>query len=445
MCRGCPLSYTLAAHHAHQSVRNFRTRDVAVRLTTMGAAARIVFASTVGLLAETAQRHKLVPRCNAQRSLLQLVGTHLSFTNLLAALQEGEERVASRFALGETVISTEALAIGECRCCVRGNDNTSENLGMQQRLSLPLKVDRFLYGQAQPFSSVTAASLDDFCNAKGHSHVRGGRHKDDTMNEVPCSQIAPLALDGVPSEKLLRYFHSNISLHGHNFFRQSEASTAALWCCTDVDDQSVIDPLQRVSGESKDSNDEAGAALGEAIRRDSFSYGVLVQPLVASAELESKIHTLQCSLIRASIAAPEIFSELTGRAVRSGLACQDTLALVTGDYEGAYAAALAARQVTQDPMNAAPVIEGVRKQLDLDSCNCLSLDCTTLMRSGLDYFCRCSKDSFLKAVTALPEEELLSLSRESSFRCTYCAKVHQLHKEDWERLFKLRSSGRLVE
>lgn len=409
-----------------EAERRMRTRDVALRVSSKCGTVRVVYASTVGLLRETARRHRLAARTHGHRPFLELVGTHLTFTNILAALQEGEERVASRFTADEATVATEALALGECRCHVRDDRNATA-----EGPPFLLRVDRVLYGQGRPFSSVTAARLDLLVSGDEE-----GRRADDAVS------AGRLGVGDVPRDKLMEYFRHNISLHGYNFFRQSEGSTSALWCCTRLDDLSIEralaccagDAVAGGPGDSAEADTKLDAAMGHA----GVSYGVLVQPLLAGQAVERDVHRLQEALVRASVADPGVFGELSHRATAGGLACQDNLSLLTGDYEGAHVIATAARQFAQDPSIAAPVVERVRRQLGVDEFR-LPLDCATLVRNGLDYFCRCSKESFLRSVVGLPEEELARLVHETSFRCTFCGKVHQLRREDWQNLLQNRA------
>ncbi|EAN85020.1 hypothetical protein, conserved, partial [Trypanosoma cruzi] len=140
---------------AREMERRLRSRDMTLRVTTKDGTLRLVYASTLGLLRETLRRHRLAARTHGCCPFLELLGTHLSFTNILAALQEGEERVSSRFTADEATVVTEALALGECRCCVRGDNN-----GSIEGPSFPLIVERALYGRRQAFTSATSARFD---------------------------------------------------------------------------------------------------------------------------------------------------------------------------------------------------------------------------------------------------------------------------------------------
>ncbi|KEG09812.1 hypothetical protein DQ04_04591010 [Trypanosoma grayi] len=416
---------------ASEMQRRIRAADITLRVATKDGTARVVYASTSGLLRETLRRHNLAARTHGHRPFLQLLGTHLSLTNMLAALQEGEERVASRFTAEEATIVVEALALGECRCYVRGDCNATI-----EGPPFPFSVGRTLYGQSQPFWSTTAAQLGQFLTEEEEEETNEG-------NSVPIA----LGLADVPREELLANFHYNISLHGYNFFRKSEGSASALWCCVHLDDPAIQKSLAEYTQqehEQKDATSSSGGALDEkdnnldmVLARAGVSYGILVQPLVATRAVEVQVHQLQRALLRASIANPAVFRELSRRAVEECLSCQDTLSLVTGDYEGAYTVAMAARQFTQDPSTAAPVIEKLRQQLGVNDFR-LSLDCDTPKRNRLDYLCRCSKDSFLQSMSVLPADELARFMHETSFRCVFCGKERRLHQEDWQKVLQKR-------
>ncbi|ESL05517.1 hypothetical protein TRSC58_06832 [Trypanosoma rangeli SC58] len=240
----------------------------------------------------------------------------------------------------------------------------------------------------------------------------------------------------MPREKL-EYFRHNISLHGYNFFRQSEGSTSALWCSAHLDAPSVQEALafcvECAITHGADSNFvEADAKLEAALEHSGISHGLLLQPILSTEAVGRDVQRLQQTILGASIATPDVFRELNRRAVENGFACQDNIALFSGDYEGAYAVATAARQYTQDPALAAPVIEKLRRKLGVNDFR-VWLDHTAVVRNGVDYFCRCSKHDFLRSVMMLPREELLRLMHETSFRCTFCAKEHPLQPEDWQK------------
>ncbi|AAZ11825.1 hypothetical protein, conserved [Trypanosoma brucei brucei TREU927] len=431
------FSLSLASTDAGEKLlRSIRGRDITLRVSTKDGNARIVFASTTNLLRETMRRHKLLTRMKGQTPFLELVGTHLTFTNILAALQEGEERVATRLSANEGTIVTESLAIGECRCYVGGHNGTT----LEEEPHFPLKVDRFLYGQSQPFSSITAASLTQLIDRDYNATVSSSEGFCSTA-QTPETAVPLLGLGMLSPEVVDAYYRRNITLHGHTFFRQSEGSVAALWCCAYLDDPSLLEAFALYSEASAASESpEAVDRVDEMMRKTACSCGVLVQPVVAGRVVEEKIHLLQRLLVRASIVQPEIFSVLKERGVHEGLACQDSIALVTGDHEGAYEVAKAARQFTQDPSVSAPVVEKVREGLGLDKGERFFIDQASVVRNGIDYFCRCSKNNFLRALVALPEEQLSSLMEETSFRCTFCAKEHVLQPEDWSKLLRDRTS-----
>ncbi|EKG05749.1 hypothetical protein TCSYLVIO_003172 [Trypanosoma cruzi] len=406
---------------AREMERRLRSRDMTLRVTTKDGTLRLVYASTLGLLRETLRRHRLAARTHGCCPFLELLGTHLSFTNILAALQEGEERVSSRFTADEATVVTEALALGECRCCVHGDNN-----GSIEGPPFPLIVERALYGRRQAFTSATSARFDRIFS-----------EDEEEINDADAMSTLRIGLKNTPCEKLMEYFRHNISLHGYNFFCQSEGLTSALWCCTHLGDPSIQQALafcaeDVVMHDAAGNSLEADTKLDLALERSGLSYGVLLQPLLAGEAVEMDIRRLQRVIMDASINTPDVFCELTHRAVENGLACQDNIALFTGDYEGAYAIATAARQSTQDPALAMRAVEKVRCKLGFNEFR-LSLDSAAIVRNGVDYFCRCSKKNFMRSVVTLPKEELLRLMHETSFRCTFCAKEHPLQPEDWQK------------
>ncbi|RNF17426.1 putative heat shock protein 33 [Trypanosoma conorhini] len=407
--------------------RRLRSRDMTLRVATKNGKLRLAYASTLGLLRETIRRHRLATHTHGHRPFLELLGTHLSFTNLLAVLQEGEERVSSRFTADEATIVTEALALGECRCYVRGENNDSA-----QWPPFSLKVERALYGRRAPFTSMTAARLDLIFPVEEVGE----------LSDADAMSWLRIGLGNMPREKLLEYFRHNISLHGYNFFRQSEGSTSTLWCRAHLDAPSIQQALascvETATTHAADSSFvEAETKLEAALERAGLSYGLLLQPMVSGGAVERDVQRLQQAVFGASIATPEVFCELNHRAVEKGLACQDSLALFSGDHEGAYAVATAARQYTQDPDLAAPTIETLRRKLGINDFR-VPLDPAAVVRNGVDYFCRCSKENFLRSVMTLPREELQRLVHETSFRCTFCAKEHSLQPEDWQRALQGR-------
>lgn len=450
---------------------SLRTRDITLRVPSKDRLSCTVFCSTRDILRQAVDRHDWIASTNAHAPFLRLVGTHITFTNLLAALQEGEERVESRFTADEATVATSALALGECVAYLSPSYN-AELMEKSGALPFPLKVDRILYNQPRPFTSLVNAHYEELvcCDASkvvgerdvgrrlAEGYLRTGAAPPSlsegdgataTAEAVPPPPFS-LELQHVDRRRLVEYFSYNVTLHGYTYFRRSNGSVSALGLYSAVDEELLQAVPKKPNGVSKTQSGEGALGddeHGEAERRREAlqaafpaSYGVLVQPFAAGNAVDWSLWKLQRALTAAAAVEGTPLSALHERAVTAHTACQDTLSLVTGDYEGAFVAATVARQYTEDPGRVAAVVEPLRRQLGIDDVR-VPLDGAEATRTGLDFFCRCSTAGLLASLIGLPEERLRSLQRENTFRCTYCGRVHHPTPSEWEHLFRSRESS----
>lgn len=64
-----------------------KTCDISLRTVSVDNNIRVSFCNATHLTREVIRRHELLSRTNEHTAFLQLLGTHLVFTNLLSALQ----------------------------------------------------------------------------------------------------------------------------------------------------------------------------------------------------------------------------------------------------------------------------------------------------------------------------------------------------------------------
>lgn len=537
----CSPAYTTATRRASDvggtcspSLKSkLRTRDVALRLRTRDGMHRICFCSSSRLLSETIRRHDLLRRTHRHARFLELVGTQLSWNNLLAAQYDHEERVEMRFTGDEATIVSEALALGECRCYIAAEHNATAPSTEEQeeqekehteslcagRAAFGLRVNRVRYHQSKPFSSRTAARLEEVCVGEELSQSGADADADALHDRPPLSLAIPgiayhpsMSYDGARAAALASYFTHNMTLHAYSMMRVSDGvvPVVALYTGIDADKLSAAPIVHHDKDDdhassdvgschadtlkegracdrnhNKNCNSRSACSAPHAIGDDyiQHSFGVLVTPLAAGTAAERKLWRLQRALVLASALpyyAPAVAQRSacandrctdashvmrTGKmsewceldaSVRQGMAellarahgrvarpssCQDILSLVTGDYEGAYVVAQAARQYAHDPAEVAALVEPLRARLGVEDVR-LELEQTERpARTPLDFMCRCSRTGVMQTLAQSvrlrqpTEQQRRSMEQENYFRCTFCAKVHRLTPEEWARVW----------
>lgn len=454
------------------TLHTLRTRDLTLRVPSKDRCSRVVFASTRGILAETIDRHDLIASTDGHVPFLRLAGSLFTLANILASLQDGEERVDLRFTGDEATIVAEALALGECRAYPRPTFN-AQLVEQHQMPPFPLKVDRVLYNQTQPFSSMLTANFSEILTSEaskviaeketgrrlaeaylagGIEVMRGIWKNTGGGGEVGTDLLPPppyaLQLPTAEIERLVDFFTYNLTLHGYNFFRRSDGCVAALGLSTAIDAELLkAIPVKPSTAEGAEEEAEGRRARLDAVRAAApLSYGFLVQPLAAGPAVDWGLWKLQRAMAAAEAASfgpggsptRGVLAPLHRRALSEHTACQDTLSLVTGDYEGAFEAAVVARQYTADPAAVAAIVEPLRTKLGIADVK-IALDGKEANRTGLDFFCRCSTAGILESLVSLPEETLQPLMVENDFRCTFCGKTHRAQPKEWAYLFKVRA------
>jgi redox-regulated HSP33 family molecular chaperone len=457
----------------HSTLHSLRTRDITLRIPSKDRLLRISFCSTRYLLAETIRRHSLLRLTGANIPFLQLLGTQLTFTNLLASALEGEERVETRFTTEEATILTEALALGECRCYLRPEFNAQ--LEEQRRPTFPLRVNRILYRQQTPFSSLVHADLAELLQppTSTANHAQDGEVAD---HAVPFSLCTPTTGSRVPLDAWTEFFSHNSTLHAYNYLRRSDGCVPAVWMHTALD-PSVLrtDGLLNIDGTPVDADltnagvhlsgskesEKAEEAEAQAFQRTlrhaiSHSFGVIVTPLAAGDAVDRQVGQLNRVLAEAAAllyASPQqqqqqltshaeaAFSPLRPlleQCATKHTTCQYVLSLLSGDHDGAHASTVAARQYSEDPAQVAAVVNPIRRTLGVHDLF-IPLAATEAVRTGLDFFCRCSKKNVVTSLVAAPPSVLASLKEnQGTVNCSFCGKHHTLHAEDWAELERSR-------
>lgn len=452
---------TASASSAHSTLHSFRTRDITLRVPSKDHLVRVSFCSTAHLLAETIRRHDLLRVTEGNVPFLQLLGTQLTFTNLLASAQEGEERVETRFTGEEATILTEALALGECRCYLRSEYNAQlEEAGQP---TFPLRVNRILYNQHTPFSSLVHADLAELLQPPPSTSLEAATHADAS---VPFSLFTPTMAQRVPLAAWTAFFAHNSTLHAYNYLRRSDGCVPAVWMHSALD-QAVLQkegllgvdgtPMPAshatTAGGVETAEAETAQLLQKALRRAiSHSFGVVVTPLAAGDAVDRQVGHLNRVLTEAAAllhtpldsdtaAVSSPLQPLLERCREKHTTCQHVLSLLTGDHDGAHASAVAARQYSEDPAAVAAVVDPIRRALGVEDV-VIPLAATEAVRTGLDFFCRCSKANIMTSLTAAPASALASLRESSStVNCSFCGRHFHLTAADWVELEKARPAA----
>lgn len=457
------------------TLHSFRTRDITLRIPSKDHLIRVAFCSTRHLLAETIRRHNLLRLTGANVPFLQLLGTQLTFTNLLASAQEGEERVETRFTTEEATILTEALALGECRCYLRPDYNAQ--LEERGEPTFPLRVNRILYRQQTPFSSLVHADLAELLQPPTSSDKKEGGVSSSDAHElagVPFSLYTPGMAARVPLEAWTDFFAHNSTLHAYNYLRRSDGSVPAVWMHAGIDLAAlqsgglvkpdgtpiVTDGAEVEAKPAEATTEEASAAaMAQSVQRAlrhaiSHSFGVTVTPLAAGDAVDRQVGRLNRVLAEAAALLhsphttggnavehrPSPLLPLLQQCSTTHATCQHILSFITGDHDGAHAAAVAARQYSCDPAQVAAVVDPVRRQLGVDDV-VVPLEATEAVRTGLDFFCRCSKANIMASLVAAPASALASLKESDGVvNCSFCGKHYRLGAADWAQLDKTRAA-----
>jgi redox-regulated HSP33 family molecular chaperone len=431
---------------------NIFTRDMSVKLTTRCGRFRLVAASTRNVLVETMQRHHLlspageggaIPETLAMyltstRTALPQLANVITLANLWAALLNSEERVRVEFHGTHVTPTGESLSLGETRAFLQPERS---QLGASRGA---LRVQRVLYGHREPFVSTTVApggSPDDVCLATQAMYHCG------QSDGVPTAVFLAAAFD--PQTRMPAYSAGLLVQP----IAPSESRT--------TEQREVIAALQSNFGALMRSVGDDGDGPATANADGAAAAGIDGLPFEASmADIE------HCQLA-------------LDRRLRSGWAIHDLLALGSGDWDGAMAATTAARcyggpasrrllrpegaqlkefdtaapyrgwfgdaaETGTEAHGQPPSGRWLGADPDSHAVTALRLDPGTLVRTPIDFFCRCSKDSIKKALLALGQGGLEARrlrDPDMAFPCSHCGKRWQLEPPDWDALIGSFNAG----
>ena len=438
-----------------------RTRDVALKVVSSCGLYRICVVNTTALLQQTIDKHDLHAW---ETPALDLMGTTISFTNLLASLLQGEERVECKFhaAFGASMVC-ESLALGECRAFLGG--------AQQGAMANVLSVRRALYNNSD---TVLSATVADFAEALPEERYAA------TFQFMGAAQERADRFIGSAARHAQQRFNLNLTPHAHHYFKQSEGIPTAVLLTTSVEDDYSHLQAAAASGSSSSSSGEVSEAPPR--RKVVHSTGVLVQPLALDMKKENSTPLIIGGLqdlfnsIALCPAPPSVASvahaALGVRAQEEGTLVQDILALVSGDYSGSYAVAKAARLMASDDVETVRLqYQPIRDRYNLKplrsaaseaeamaaaksetapasttatdgtvenkpavaseevlGLTALELDPTTVTRTALDFFCRCSAESITQSFTAMPVADRQDLVGKTA-GCVYCGKEYVLKEK----------------
>lgn len=405
------------------------TRDITLRVPSADGILRFTFVSATHALREAVRRHGLLTTAAQPPRVVRALGETLCLANTLAAGMEGEERAEAVFTTDELSVRAMALAVGECVACTDGRTNAQA--AAEGRFPFMLDVSQTRYGATQPFRSTTFASLDELLPAADETPA-------EESEEVgpPFAWREAARASGVDEAQWRRFFSHNLTPHAYTFFRKSEGVSPALWLQADVQG----DRCAQLQGPPPaGSADAAGYASGveAALREDVRSaFGIVAVPLAGGAALDRRVWRVQNALAAAAAAESEgPLAPLVLRAATAFTACQDTLSLLSGDYEGAFAVAAGARQYREDPAAVAAVVEPIRKQLGIEGFRA-ALDTAGAARTGLDFFCRCSKRGVMQSLAGAPAAVMAQVRESPDVTCTLCRTTHYLTPEEIDSIEK---------
>lgn len=418
---------------AAAKVLQYKSRDVAVKTVSRCGNVRISVANTLNASKAAIQRHS-VPLGGESLSegTGQSIAPHLrmseiiNFSTLLASFLDQEERVAMhhKFAGAHHLVS-ESMALGECRgyASFSNDGDDVEGHSSSSNKMESIRVDRVLYRQARPVTSVASMSYDEF-----HEFLQA-------QYPAPQSQLAL-------HSKML--FERSLTPHAWNFYRKSEGVAATVL---------VHSAMTEERGEVPSSS--SSSSIHEQL---VYNTGLILQPIV-SEQVTSTLASLQraCFVLAAATATPADprtqaggcvedaslaavaaawRSTLLKRAQEDRTNIQDLLSFATGDYESAFAVAEGCRLPTSTIASCANNIEPLRKLLlGNDSTQTIELDSSegAMQRTPIDFFCRCSKEDFIRVLKSCSREQLEG-AKGQVVTCKYCKKDISPGAEEWEQL-----------
>ncbi|CAD2218144.1 hypothetical protein AGDE_09601 [Angomonas deanei] len=244
------------------------------------------------------------------------------------------------------------------------------------------------------------------------------------------------------------YFYNNIALLGYGSLYASDGVSSVLWCPT-----AIAQTRKEWSADTL-----TAEALKEACI--PYSFGLRVTPMAAGAQKEKEVRQIQVALTQATaqlLYSPQpsrspLYPLLGEDTVSHASLCQTVLSLVSGDYEGALAAAMKARTVVEvDLESVRRQIHRVRVALGIDAI-VLPLDGASAARTGIDFFCRCTRQEILNSLITAPQAVIEDLrkaheavaagtAQEEGLVCASCKKRHIIRTEDFAKLDEVRKAA----
>lgn len=450
------------------------TRDVAVKATTKCGQFRVVVATTRSVLHQTMTRHSLYPSgadvvkaaatdvpvysdTPAETALPQL-GNIITTANLFAALLNSEERVRVEFHGTHATAVAESLALGETRAFlqpIKAIDGATTGV---------LKVQRALYGQTVPFISATVA---EGTSASDLSLAVQVQHHCAQSDGVPAAVFLATSFDPVTG---LPAFNAGVLVQpiapSENRTQEALEVIGTLqrsFRCLMVDDEDEMcaagfDPAAVRSLRGSLSrrlflgfgiHDLMGLTTGDwlAARRicdgarqlgSSGSRRLLEAQLsntpgpADSAEGDDIKKPPRDSVDRSGKSEASNTDEIQAT-IRRVLAQLPELPTDTNKtpYGESTIISVAARK-GRTPETGAPWLGWDPSSHGSEM---MAIDESTIVRTPLDFHCRCSKGGFMSALRAVGLDGVQarrSANPDMDFKCMHCMRVWRLEPSDWD-------------
>jgi redox-regulated HSP33 family molecular chaperone len=448
---------------------NIFTRDVALKVTSRCRQFRVVVVSTRGVLHETMTRHELFPSAAANEGnifetaagvlLPQLAGV-ITLTNMWAALLNHEERVRVEFYGEHAVPTAESLALGETRAFLQpGNLQAGAVKGT-------LRVHRVLYGHMQPFTSATIApgsNPDDPClalQAMHHCAQSDGVQSAiflaaafDPITAVPAYSAGVMVQPIAPSEErsgttlqqisaLQRVFTQlmgydvaePISLDSTPTGLVAARSTAAPEDSSEAATELVRSTIDRRFRQGWAAHDLLALATGDWSGAAAVVEAARIWGGPTSRRLAPRLHphhpSTTATSASGSIGTPPVPTATVEDAASAEGETTTATALDEFDLPAPYEG-LAGETVV------APLKGRWLGATDSRGAEPLLLDQSTMVKTPLDFFCRCSKHSFKAALQAVGEKgvrQRYEANPNMAFPCQHCNRQWSLDESDWQEV-----------
>jgi redox-regulated HSP33 family molecular chaperone len=393
--KGNLFAPNMSASLAVSNLLQYKSRDVSIKTISRCGNFRLSVANTRNTAEQLMQRHHVsVSSSSATRDkTLRYAAEVVNLSTLMASFLQREERVVARCTMG-----------GECRGLVAPLSDD----GVAQHGTI--RVDRALYHQARPVTSVTTLSVNELTE------------QIEALRLAHSPSAAQITSASAAAEHLISYF----TPHANTFFSKSEGVTGAVLLRSDVSRDAV---------RAAEMRDDGVPLNGGLI----YNTGLVIQPIVADQTV-TKMQRLQqaffaCLLDPSVSEAAKLWDDIMlRRALEHRSNVQDMMSLATGDFEGAFAVAERCRLPTTSTESCAAQIEPLRKFLALDDeSGVIALDPESSERTPIDFFCRCSKEDFVRAMASCSVDQLQA-AKGQSVLCKYCRKDISPTEGEWETM-----------